>query len=874
MPTNMSFELVLRALLLHGNFIMIQRCLACMRKARLRPTETTAIRLLRFAATCRGGTEKVVLLAAIRMALDQLGSLSTQSVREEFISLLSMTPTAESLQMAYESLRDAVLQRQRISRNLLKTFLNAASSRRATGLAYDIFQLMRTHSATGHAESCLHIEEYESVAVMLALARDLVKPLQLFSSAVMEFGIRAVFAFGCKLVESYGRAGLLPQAQEVADLIMQNHGRTRWGWTQIALLNAALLAAALSCANVNTAMQILMHMPNRPRKSMSTNTEATDALAKAGTSLVLVLEVDGRRTDDAIRVIERMQELGLSVPYSCLVSLLSCLALDRRVSEAMYLFNTLRQFTTASGAKVDPGDIDSKTADMKVRATSVLISAVGRAGLTSVLDKLLLKVQADTLLQGDNRIIECSLEALRCTAQPRRALFLLADIAAGGKRLPASRLAYNNVILCHGMTCNAELCEDVVQEMLRTNLPPDTDTYAACISAALSAGKPGRAASWYLRFLKWQRKRADYSSSKIAIWYRCISKSKAAPSSPSPPPPSSSCTTTPVPSTTSSSPSSSPFSVANMSAPPPFTKAIVFKEVRRLVAEQHRLRRSSRSHPNIQEAFLSMCESLLANGGLLHVVWQCLVGQYQLVGDVGHQSCTAFLRACLAKPTEIPVTTVDSYVDWCLLVTSPQTLARIPSHVFGRALERVCRSETFHYKPDFAVCKVRRFAAAGGHSSSSILEALLYSVVQAGVTSPMLHGAAAASSNVQISMQTPIQMYESALCSGVVVSDRARLLLLKALVARRDLVNAIALLHSFTAKGYRIQPLGWLAKAAAAAGRVEDAVWVAKCASRANGKIPVEELIRAARANVTLSVEARGHLLSEIHKMSNSTQRR
>ncbi len=868
-PTDLSFELVLRGLLKHGDFIMIQRCLVGMREARMRPTEKTAIKLLRFAATYRGGVDKVVLLAATRMTLDQLGSLRAQSVREEFISLLSTAPTAESLQLAYESLRDAVLKRRRVSRHLLKTFLDAASSRRATGLAYDIFQLMRTHVATGHAESCLQIEEYESVAVMLALARDLVKPIQLLSNAIATFGLRAVFAFGCKLVESYGRAGVLPQAQEVANLLLRNREGHRWGWTQSALLDAALVAAALSCAQVSTAMQALMHVPKRPRQSMSTNTDATDALAEAGASLVLVLEADGRRTDDAIRVIERMQELGLSVPHSCLVSLLSCLALDRRISEAMYLFNTLRHFKNADSGTAGAdgaGDADGadevaarEQADMKMRALAVLISAVGRAGLPLVLDKLLLEVKQDTVLQRDNRIIESSLEALRCTAQPRRALFLLADLEATGKRLPTSRLAYNNVILCHGMTCNTELCEDVVQEMRRARFPPDTDTFAACISATLSAGKPGRAAAWYLRFCRWQRKRFDKSSSKIATWYRSISSQAEASLS----------------TTTSSTFSPSP-PVADTPAAPPSAETIVFKEVRRLVAEQHRLRRSSRSHPNIHEAFMSMCESLISNGRLLHIVWRCLVGYYQLVGDVGHESCTAFLRACLAKPAGLPVATVDSYVDWSLLAASPRVIARIPPHVVGRAVERVCRSETCRRTLDFAVRKVREYAAAGGRSSSSILEALLYSVARTNADTKAVDGAAVephTRGSGHTPMQTPMQMYQSALSSGVVVSDRARLLLIRALAAGRDLAGAIALLRSFTAKGHRVQPLGWLAKAAAAAGRVEDAVWIGKCAFRANTRVPVDELRQAARASANLGAEAREKLLHDIRKISTSTQR-
>ena len=201
----------------------------------------------------------------------------------------------------------------------------------------------------------------------------------------------------------------------------------------------------------------------------------------------------------------------------------------------------------------------------------------------------------------------------------------------------------------------------------------------------------------------------------------------------------------------------------------------------------------------------------------------------------------------------------------------------MPPHLVGRVLERVCRSETRRRTLEFAVSKVREYAAAGGRSSSSILEALLYSVARTYVDTRALDDATVepCADAVDIaSLQNPMQMFQSALGSGVVVSDRARLLLLKAMVASGDLSGAVALLRSFRAKGHRIQPLGWLAKATAAAGRVEDAVWIGKCAFRANVSVPVEELMQAARANTDLSTEARENLLHEIRKMSMGTKRR
>lgn len=921
-PSLMTFELVLRALLRSGNYALLQRCLELMRAARTKPTDSTAVALLRFASGHRP-REKVVLLRAMHCSLERLGAFLSQVVREEFVLLLATHPNAESLDLAFKGIRDMIIQRMRVSQHLLKIFFAAVASRRATGLAYEIFHLMQLKMASD-SDNSMKLSEFESVAITLSLSRNVGKVWEVLSSAMEKYGIRKTFDMACSLVRSFGRAGLIGESEKIVELMRQSEPEKRsWTWEHRALLDSAFVHAALSCAQLDLATTTFLHMPSRARgKGTAKATPGSASIMEAATHLVNMLEADGQRIDSMLSVVEHMQDLALDVPHECLVSVLGSLALHKRISEAMYLFNTLRHFRD-----IKPKDLGHDTArglkaeahhDAKCRALAVLVSTVGRAGLKKILNQLLSDIQGDPLLKGHMRIIENSVEALRCTGQARKAMFMWEDLAEERIRLPHTRLAFNNLIICHGVVCDHMWCGDAVAEMKRRGLPPDADTFAACMVACLSAGRPGNAAEWYVAYVKWQRARILRAVRNISKWFYTVvlrghrrgavvlsTRQQHQQQQPQPQPPVN-----------------------------------IFKGVRQLIAKQHRLRQSSRSHPNMTEAFCSMIKRLVRHQSI-GAARHCLSAYYGLCGTLCPTTSEAFLRALMhyeeeeegggggqsdigsndgdqirAKGTRRQKRAVAS-MQWCLQCLGPGRIAALSPTLFGRALEHILRyRERGHVSPlllrtsVLAATFVRQYAQGGGLLCPSILEAMLCAswldasdgddVVVAvvgddngggksndndqekgvgslgmGIASTALsrHGERSSSSRVQL--EDPRVIWRRAYQSGVRPSNRARLLLLKAIAIRENRADleggvreAVAQLRVFCDHGIRVHHLSWLISIALRYAYFEEAIWVARVEVRRNCSVPMSELVAAIQtSDVIGSHERRLGLLSRVRAL-------
>ena len=879
-PNIMTFELVLRALLKLRSYTLIQKCLDLMRLARMKPSDSTAVSLLRFACRHRP-KDKVILLAAMHHSLKNLGTCLSQVVREEFILLLLTNSTAESLQLAFRVIRDAVIKRMRMSQHLLQVFFQTVAARRATDLAYEIFHLMQLNMANDSSNS-MKLTEFNSVAITLSLARKVDKVWKIFLSAVTKFGIRKCFEMACNLIKSYGRAGLIEESEKIVAYIRQSKPRKRrWAWEHRALLNMSFAHAALSCAQIDLAVDIFNDVPC-PLKGSSTAkcTSGMSAILDTLKRLINVLEADGHKVDSMLSILEHVQDLGLEVPHECLVSTLGVLALRKRISEAMYLFNTIRHFREPSR---DNGSIQNRSDpvkaeahfDIKCRAFSVLISAIGRAGLKKFLSKLLLNIQADSELKWNFQIIENSLEALRCTGQAHKAICLWQDIAENGRRQPHTRLAFNNLIICHGMICDHQWCKVALADMKSNGLPPNADFYAACIISCLSAGRENAALSWYLSYASWQLARLIRSVDCIRNWFHVVFIQKV-----------------------SLSESPKVVDIENgsekntaRSSPP----VHIFKGVRLLISKQQRLRRSSRSHPNIEEAFYCMIKRLVRSKNV-EDTRRCLAIYYKLSGTLCPRSTSEFLRTLML--CEGHVQKVSNIIEWCLRCLGPSSIGKLPSTLFGRVLEHVLRHVERDHLPSagsFTARFVRQFALSGGKFCSSILEAMLYSswldsthIIQrqkqrkpedGKIVKPVSNVIATHKHEDTVHLDDPLVIWQRAHQHRVVPSTRARVLLLRAIAVREKsnslrggVPEAIRLLKVFCDEGYHIHSLSWLISLALSYEYFEEALWVAKLEKRRNVLFPPHKITGAISSAKSISNEEyRVDLLARAHALHPQT---
>ena len=117
---------------------------------------------------------------------------------------------------------------------------------------------------------------------------------------------------------------------------------------------------------------------------------------------------------------------------------------------------------------------------------------------------------------------------------------------------------------------------------------------------------------------------------------------------------------------------------------------------------------------------------------------------------------------------------------------------------------------------------------------------------------------------ILIQLDDPMVIWHRAHESGVRPSNRARMLLLKAIAVREARVDlcggvceAVDLLHKFCDQGIRVHPLLWLISIALRHEFFDEAIWVAKMEMRRNIFVPLSDLISAIKASNTVETEER-----------------
>ena len=855
-PTSVTFEVVLRALIRNKALLLVAKVLDYMDVARTRPTNKTLIELLKLASFKRTTpfAEKL---------MQRLSKMGNPAVRETFIELLLIGPTKATLSIAFEMLMETIEKKLKLTRNIVCIFLQAASDRHNTDFAFQLLTAMNQRSS---GNSGLQVEEYQTVACMLATIRETDKALRLLYKALDQFGLNASFDMACHLVKSFGRAGLLEKTSDVYNILLEYSDRdTEWKLGPRVHFAAAHIDAALSCAKPKIAMHVLKNLNTGKYKNHKSFNELSNSLIR----FVMVLEADNL-CDHQQRVISRMQEMGLDIPYDCLISLLGCLGLRKRINEAMYLFNTLRHFKHKNGE------------DRTNHALSVLISAVGRAGLSRHLFKLLnelfggsgsisRRVSTNKVACIDLQVIESAVEALRCVEEPRRSVEIWKN---SGMRV--TRLLIHNCILCEGLMCQTQKINVMVKIMKKDGCRIDEDTYAACIIGCISGGRLDRASEWLKSFCKYQERRLLTAKINIQKWFeelnwikqRKIEKEKIGyerkvghagiegktveekegkegkegqegsegkPGQEGKPEQEGKQETTKTPTQ-------------------------MYSAIRTLLAKQQRLRRSSRSHPNINESILNLIERLVRSKQLESAM-QCLKRVFWIRGTTDPMAATYVLEAGIkvlsnslsswstsseSKPsTSNSISTSTSSTEhftavdlqWILYTIEPRCLPEIHSDVFGRALECVvvaCTSDQGGY-----ICKqlIQRFAINGGRLNTSIVEAMLRASE---------HEKKAREANGKSHLEHPLKIWGKAEEYEIHLSNRARLLFLRALVAADQLNEAIHFIKSFTDKGYRVHPMTWLLRILCQRDFTEDALWLYRIEQSRNKTIPkdIEDWLR------------------------------
>jgi hypothetical protein len=913
-PNSVSFEVTLRAMVKHKKLIPVATVLDHMEVMRIRPLDQTCIALLRLASAKRTNP-------FAKHLMKRLSKLGNPTVREVFIELLLINSTKSSLKLAFDMLMDTARRKLGISRALIQMFLKAAHARRATNLAYELLTAIKEKSQINNG---LQAQEFEAVACMLATIRETEKALVLLSQALDTFGLKNSFNMACSLIKSFGRAGLfdvtlvihsmlrqyeyydegglppLPTATtkksskpEISTLSPPKHYHKEWKLGPRVLFAAANIDAALSCAQPHVAMHILKNLNVGKTKS---HHKSFVFLANALIRFVSVLEADVL-PDEQTKVIGYMQNMGMKIPYECLVSLLGCLALRKRITESMYLFNTLRHFKHEK-TKNTPATNDHD--DRKTNhALAVLISAVGRAGMPRVLNKLLTDVfhpkKGNHVIHVDLQIVESTVEALRCIEQPRRAIEIWIK---GGEKL--TRLVCNNVLICYGMTCQIRKMAELITCMKLGGCRPDSDSYAAVLVGCISAGRLDKAVNWLMEFCKYQERRTHQAVDNIALWFRELKENrrkrkeheieqewdrKRV-------------------STDDDNEGDGEGEVEDEEKIPAVKSTQMFSAIRQLLAKQQRLRKSSRSHPDMAEAMSDLIDRLVRTEQH-DVAIKCLKRIFWVYGTTDIKSALFVLEAGCAtskktysmkmeqhemktqkqkmklqekeenkKHKEQKMKKLSTFqkwqleqqnqqekvfgrweqkleeknssnisckkklnigldIEWLLRTIEPRHLPLIRSDLFGQAIERVAVARESSLAGYVVGELIEMFASNGGALSSSIVEAMLRA-------SECEREARRNGKLEKSHLEQPLVIWQKAAEYGVPLSDRARLLLLRSLVAVDAISEAMHFLKSFHGKGHRITPLVWMLKVVCKCDRLDDVLFLYNIELSRNHTIPKE----------------------------------
>ena len=857
-PTAVTFEVILRALVRHKALLLVASVLDHMEQARAKPTDKTLIALLRLASSKR-------TTPFAQKLMRRLSKMGNPTVREVFIELLLVGATKASLKLAFDMLMETVEKKLGITRKIVRCFLKAAHARNNTELAFLLLTAMNQRS---NARNGLQVEEYATVACMLGAIRETDKALSLLSQALQQFGLVGTFEMACSLIKSFGRAGLLPIVETIRAMLHQYHGDqdspanrapTPWKLVPRVLFAAAHIDAALSCAQPSIAMNVLSHLDTGKSKSGGKH-NCFASLSHVLIRFVSVLEADVL-PDYQTKVIGRMQEMGMDIPYDCLVSLLGCLALRKRITESMYLFNTLRHFK-------------HKGEDRTSHAFSVLVSAVGRAGLPRHLDKLLNDAysgQNVVVAETDLIVVESSVEALRCVEQPRRAVEIWKTT---GRRM--TRLVCNNVILCYGLMCQIQKISEMVKSMFLDGCRPDTDTYAACIIGCISAGRLNKASFWLLEYCRCQERRGCTATVNIAEWWRELSVKFAKQRRSRRNRSRSRCLK-----------DNQTWNIEQVEKKgaeageeeglqhgeeqgwwengeeeqeedmgkkeQPTTQ--MYGAIRRLLSKQQRLRRSSRSHPTMMEAMVDLIDRLVRTNQL-DTAMRCLKRIFWVTGTTDPAAAMFVLKTGVGKKLrasrvlvgvgtgtdfEGKIDTEQKYTDpfqisdleWILRTIEPRRLVEISPALFGRAVERAASARESALAGHVAGELIQLYVTNGGRLSSEVVEAMLHAseYEREGRMDGTLHDGMSY-------LEHPVDIWKRANEYGIDLSDRARLLLLRALVAAGAIDSAMHFLRSFHGKGCRVTPLSWMLQVLRNAERFEDAMWVYRLEKARNQAIP------------------------------------
>ena len=857
-PNAVSFEVVLRAMIRHRATPRVEIVLNHMEEMRTRPTNKTLIDLLRLASFTRTAPESQHLMR-------RLSTMGNPTVREVFIELLLVNPTKASIQLAFDMLMETITKKLGITRNIVHLFLKAAHDRRMTEQAFELLTAVNQRSKN---KSGLKVDEYETVACMLAVIRETDKSLALLSQALDYFGVAASFGMACNLVRSFGRAGQL-SATKTIEKMLQKAGRleaggggsggggsggggggggiggarSQWELVPNVLFSAAHMDAALSCAQPREAMRILNQLDVGTCK---TGHKSFIPMYQSLIRFVSVLEAESN-PDAQSKVIQLMQDMGMAVPYECLVSLLGCLALQKRITESMYLFKTLRHFKHEQQEEAE---------DRRIHAFSVLLSAVGRAGLPRVLHQLLRDVFPTTnvIRNASLQVIESAVESLRCVEEPRRAVEIW---ELSGRKM--TRLVCNNVLLCYGLMCRVRDLTKLIETMRRKGCRPDDDTYAACVVGCVSAGRNDRAIYWMMEYCRNQERRGSIAVTAIAVWYHELQEKW-----------------TQRHQALLDSCGAVGGGGGAVADPDETTKSEkkkgMYSAIRHLLAKQQRLRRSSRAHPNIGEAALDLIERLVRTKQIPSAV-QCLKQIFWIRGTTDPKAAKFVLQASVVatqpdkardslylfseskeskeskefsatgstmrEETKSAVTNnkrddnrdMDHSVEWILRSIEPRRLSEINSTLYGKCVERAILARDSSTAGYVAWDLINRYASSGGAMSSSIVEAMLRACVcerqsredRSLVTSHLKH---------------PLEIWQSADEFDVHPTDRSRLLLLKALVSVNEICEAMNFLRSFHAQGIRITPLTWMLRILYQADMLKDAMWICRVEKGRNQRLP------------------------------------
>jgi hypothetical protein len=303
--------------------------------------------------------------------------------------------------------------------------------------------------------------------------------------------------------------------------------------------------------------------------------------------------------------------------------------------------------------------------------------------------------------------------------------------------------------------------------------------------------------------------------------------------------------------------------------------------IRRLLAKQQRLRKSTRSHPDMAETMVALMDRLMrtqqhtvAMRCLKRICWVCgstdpkaavfvleagcareknkysikkhveetvekenvlsAFQQWQLQQQ--QQQASSFQRweqqVCESTPDVVhPIHQVGMDLEWILKTIEPHRLLMLSSDLFGQAVEQAAVARKSELAGYVTHELIQTFAAKGGILSSSIVEAMLRA-------SECERAARLDQALDKSHLEHPLVIWQKAAECGVHVSDRARLLFLRALVAMDAVDEAMSFLKSFHGKGCRVTPLGWMLKTVCQCDRLDDVLYLYNIERGRNHAVP------------------------------------